>query len=249
MRRRPFVAALGSAAVGTLLAGCFGGSNDAPAPSPTPDSDSGSGSDGAAPATATPTPTPDWTLADSPVTTDLASQPHHGPDPTAADAVVVEFSDPSCPPCATFHREIMPDLESQLLDPHDVSFVARDVGVVHEWAPRAVRAEDATFDRDADAYWALKDFYYGHQSELTTENVLSRTETFLADETDLDAAAVVADVRDDAYQDVVDADRQAFEGSTARGVPAFYLFRDGEYRTRILGTQSATVFAAALGYQ
>jgi protein-disulfide isomerase len=229
---------LGAVAAGSLfVAGCQGGASeggDAPAET-------------AAGGSAAETTTDDGaTLASHPGTQGLGSQPFLGPDPTDATAVIVAFEDPSCPTCRRFEQNAFQRLRSELIETGTVSFVFRGYPVVYPWGEPATRALEATFAADPTAFWALKNHYYETQSAFDADNVLDRTESFLA-ETAVDAGAVIEAVESQSVRDAVDLDLRAGEAAGIRGTPGFLLFRDGRYRTTVTGAQSYSVFAGALG--
>jgi protein-disulfide isomerase len=187
------------------------------------------------------------TLADHPAGADLAAQPRLGPDPAEATGVIVAFEDPSCPRCAAFESNTVPKIRSELVEPGDAAFVARTIPVVYPWGGPAIQALEATYARDGDAFWALFGHYFDEQDAFDGENVLDRTESFLSAETSVDAAAVVADAADEAYGDAVDADLRASEAAGVSGTPTVFLFRDGQYRTRVTGSVSFDLVRESLG--
>lgn len=177
----------------------------------------------------------------------LGSQPTLGPPPSEADGTIVAFEDPSCPACARFERGTFPQLKSELVDAGRLSFVFRGIPVVYPWGEPAVLALEATYDRSADAFWALKAHYYREQASIESDNVRDVTRQFLADQTDVDADAVVADVDAETFRSAVDVDLQASRDAGVGGTPTFFLFREGSFATEITGPQSYDVFANALG--
>jgi protein-disulfide isomerase len=205
-----------------LGAGCLGGSG------------SGGGSDD----------TP--TLADHPVGRSLGAQPRLGPPPTETAATIVAFEDPSCPRCAAFEATTVPKIRSELVEPGTATFVVRTAPLVYPWGEPAIHALEATYARDADAFWALLGHYFEQQDAFDTDNVLDRTEVFLSAETDVDAASVVADAESEAYADVVATDVDAAEAADVSGTPTVFLFRDGQYRTRATGSVSFDLVTRAL---
>ncbi len=161
--------------------------------------------------------------------------------------MIVAYEDPSCPRCGRFERNAYPQIRSNLVETGQAAFVYRGYPVVYQWGKPACQALEATYAADESAFWELKDYYYAEQRGLDAGNVHDRTETFLADSTDVDAVAVVDEARNEVYDDAVQADLDAGEGAGASGVPQFYLFRDGEFRTEISGPQDYRVFENALG--
>jgi len=183
--------------------------------------------------------------SDHPAARNLAAQPALG-DPDAAEGLLVAFEDPSCPTCRRFETETFPRIRDELVDSGDAAFVYRVFPIVFEWGKPAVQAMEATYDRDEAAFWALKAHYYAEQSAFGTDNVLDRTETFLADETAVDAAAVVEDARAEAHDDAVQQDLTDGEDADVSATPTVALFSGGEFRTLVTGAQSYDVYANAL---
>ncbi|MFB6195003.1 MAG: DsbA family protein [Haloplanus sp.] len=177
----------------------------------------------------------------------LDAQPRLGPTPTDATAAIVAFEDPSCPRCAAFERTTVPKIRSNLVETGQAAFVARTIPVVYPWGEPAVHALEATFARDEAAFWALFHHYFENQDDFGSDDVLDRTRQFLAAETDVDAAAVVADAEDEAYADAVRTDLAASEAAGVSGTPTVFLFRDGQYRTRASGSVSFDLVTRALG--
>jgi protein-disulfide isomerase len=215
------------AATLAALAGCVGG-----------DSGGSGGSDGSG--------TP---LADHPATAGIDAQPRLGPELADAPAVLVAFEDPSCSRCAAFERTTVPRLREHV-DAGELAYVFRVYPVVYPWGEPAVQALEATFARDADAFWRLSAHYFAEQSAFSVDNVLDRTRTFLSAETDLDADAVVADAESGTYDDAVQADLDAGEAAGAgQTTPHLFMFRDGTYRTKASGSVSYDLVASALGLE
>jgi protein-disulfide isomerase len=187
------------------------------------------------------------TLADHPVGGDLDAQPRLGPDPGTAAGTIVAFEDPSCPRCAAFEKQTVPKIKSELVDPGDATYVVRTAPLVYPWGEPAIHALEATYARDADAFWALLAHYFDEQDAFDTGNVLDRTETFLSGETAVDGAAVVADAESGASDDAVRTDVDVAEAADVSGTPTVFLFRDGEYRTRVTGSVSFDLVRQSLG--
>jgi protein-disulfide isomerase len=222
--------------VALLGAGCLGGSGSGSGSTDGSDGTADGGDGGDTPS-----------LADHPVGGTLDGQPRLGPDPAEATGVVVAFEDPSCPRCAAFEKVTVPKIRSELVEPGDAAFVVRTVPLVYPWGEPAIQALEATYARDADAFWALFGHYFDEQDAFDADNVLDRTETFLSAETDVDAAAVVADAESGAYDDAVGVDLDAAEAAGVSGTPTVFLFRDGEYRTRVTGSVSFELVRQSLG--
>lgn len=195
----------------------------------------------------TATGTPPAASIDHPAVAALAGQPYRGPTPGAAPGLIVAFEDPSCTNCERFNTGTLPTLEAELVEPGEATYVYRNFPYAYEWGKPAMQALEATDARSEAAFWELKTHYFETQSEFSNSNVLDRTQEFLASETDLDAAAVVADAEAKKFDAAVQRDIDAGENAGVVSTPTFYLFRDGEFLTEIRGAQSYDVFEQALG--
>jgi protein-disulfide isomerase len=226
MRRRAFLAA--SAAAATTLAGCqsdtLGGGGDSSGDS----------------------------LSDHAAGTAIDSQPRLGPEPADVQGVIVAFEDPSCPRCRAFEQQVVPKIKSNLTDPGDAAYVFRGYPVVYDWGEPAAHALEATYARDEAAAWDLIAHYFDQQDAFRsagTDRVYPRTRTFLAEETELDADAVISAAKDDgseavaAVQTDLDAGEDAGAGQTT---PHVFLFRDGEFLTKVSGSTSYDAISGAL---
>jgi protein-disulfide isomerase len=220
--RRGFLAAVGAlSAVG--VTGCVGGE--------------GGGSGGES----------GTQLSEHPIGEGLSDWPFLGADPFEASATVVALDDPSCPRCAAFHEDTVPEIEANLVQDGGGSFVNRPYPVVYDWGPPAAQSLEAVFDRDEEVFWDLQAFYFENQSDFGTGNVLERTEGWLDENTDLDGGGVVEDVRNDEYGDRIQATLDAAEAAEAGQVtPVVYMFRDGELRSVGTGRVSYTTIENAL---
>jgi protein-disulfide isomerase len=231
--RRRLLATVGSAAVAGL-AGCVGSLGGG---------GSNAGDDG--------TPSGEPTLSTHPASRAIADQPFLGPPPGEASGTIVAFEDPSCPTCARFERETVPQIRENLTDPGDATFVFRGIPVVYEWGLPATRALEATFAVDADAFWTLAEEYFADQSRFRGQSadvVYAMTEDLLEAETGVDAAAVVESARAGEADAAVETDLSASEDAEVRATPTVFLFRDGEFRTQIRGMARYDVLAGALGF-
>ena len=219
--RRDIIAAAGATASLTL-AGCLGGG------------DSGTEADAVA-------------LADHPLGENLGDWPHLGPDPFEAPATLVVLDDPSCSRCAAFHQNTIAELESEYVARGELAIAVRPYPVVYAWGEPAAHALEATQSRDNAAFWSLLDHYFAEQSSFGTDNVLAKTETWLGDNTDLDATAIVDDARSEAFADRINATLSAGEEAGAGDItPATFAFVDGTLKTSFNGSQSTASITTAL---
>jgi len=247
MNRRRYLALAGAGLAG--LAGCGGSGsggdgteNRATATATETVTLSGAGTSAG---TGTPTGTPQSSIGGHPATVGYRAEPYRG---SLSGHTVLAFEDPSCLRCRAFHQDTVPKLQENLLGPGKAAYVLRTYPVVFPWGESATQALEATFARDAGAFWALLDHYFTTQPEFDTDNVLDRTAAFLDSETDLDGDAVATDARNGAYDDAVQADIQAAKNADlGETTPIVLLFRDGEFVTSVNGSVSYTIIAQALG--
>jgi protein-disulfide isomerase len=234
--RRAFLSATGATVVG--LAGCLGGGSGSSGGTANGGS-SGTDSSGTG-----------GNFGGHASTEGLDTQPSLGPAPGDATATIVAFEDPSCSRCRTFERNAFQKIKSELTDADKVTFVFRGYPVVYEWGKPTSRALEATFARSEDAFWALKDHYYAEQSSFSTENALSKTESFLESETDVDAGAVVSEAektQGTAATEAVQVDLDAGDAAGASVTPTLYLFRNGNYQTKAASSVDYGTLKATLG--
>lgn len=244
MKRRRYLATTG-AILTTGLAGCTeslgaGSSDDTTTES---GSDESMDDDSMDTTTTTSGGTP---LAEHGAGMDIAEQPVLGDLDTGN--VVVAFEDPSCPRCRAFESGTVPKIVSDIVDTGKGAFVSRNYPVIYPWGKPATQALEATFARSDDAFWALNSYYYENQSDFGTDNVLTKTATFLNENTDVDGDAVASDAEAKKYDAAVQADLSAGEAAgVGRTTPTIFLFRDGQYVTKAAGSISFEVVATALG--
>jgi protein-disulfide isomerase len=183
-------------------------------------------------------------IDDHPAAAGLDDQPRQG---ELSGNVVLAFEDPSCTQCRRFHENTVPDIESNIVDAGEGAYVVRTYPIIYPWGKPATQALESTFARSEGAFWALFDHYFAEQGQFDDSNVLDRTEQFLSDSTDLDGSAVVADARNKAHDDAVQADVSAAEDAELpQQTPIVLLFRDGQFATRANGSVSYDLIANAL---
>lgn len=188
------------------------------------------------------------TLAGHPLGQDLEEWPRLGQDPFDASATLIVLDDPSCPRCAAFHEDTISELESNYVESGELTVVNRPYPVVYEWGEPAAHALEATTDRDEDAYWGLLGHYFDEQGSFDVDNVFDRTETWLDENTDLDAQAVVEDARDEEFADRIDATLSAGDAADAGEVtPSTFAFQDGDLQTSLNGSVSLITIETVLG--
>lgn len=172
--------------------------------------------------------------------------PRLGPDPSSAEAVVVEFGDPSCSQCATYDDRTFSALRDDYVESGRMAYLWRGRPTVAEWAASGIAALHATHEQDEQTFWWLKDRYYDEQGSIETDDAVDRAVEWLGDRDAVDGDAVGTAVAEGRYDERIDADREAAADSDVTSVPSFVLFRDGEYVTTVVGPQPPEVFEGAL---
>lgn len=223
--RRRFLGSLGvTTTVG--VAGCLGGTEE------TETEDTGEG-------------TP---IEAHPISRSIDAWPARGPNPFEASATLVVLDDPSCSRCASFHRNTISELTANYVDSGGLSIAIRPYPVVYDWGEPASHALEATIDRDEAVFWELLEHYFAEQPSYNVNNVLDQTETWLGENTELDAAGVVDDARAETFGDRIESTLSAAEAAGAgRITPATFAFVDGGLRTSFNGSQSTDTIETVLG--
>ncbi len=148
------------------------------------------------------------------------------------DAVVtiVEFSDFQCPYCTRGAATVEQILERY---PNDVKFVFQHFPLgFHPWAKPAAIAANCAGLQNPDAFWTLHDAYFKDQKQLTPENVVSKSETYLAGSgidmnTWKNCAADTNSAEYKAEAANVDADMAFGQAMGVSGTPGFFV--NGEF--------------------
>lgn len=188
------------------------------------------------------------TLETHPAAVDADEWPRLGPALGDADATLVVFDDVSCPRCAAYHDETLSTVRSDHVETGEVSLIARPYPVVYDWGGPAAHALEATYDRDAEAFWDLQAHYFDEQSSFDAGNVLDRTESWLEANTDLDAEAVVEDADEGRFDDRIGATLDAGEETDAGQItPVTFAFDGDELVTTLTGSVSYVTIQTALG--
>ena len=192
--RRAFLAA----AAGSTLAGCLGGG-------PGTDGDGSEGGGG----------------ANAGETVESLPPPVQG-DPDA-DVTVMVFADFACPHCASFEAEVLPQIESEYVEPGLIRYEHRDfpIPVDEQWswavAGAARSVQDAAGD---DAFFGYAKACFSNQSSYSFD-LLGQ----LAEEEDVDGERVVADAQAGTYRPALEADRALGRELDLQGTPQVYVNR------------------------
>lgn len=165
--------------------------------------------------------------------------PSIGPDD--APVTLIEFSDFQCPYCAR-GSELVDQLVEKYPETLRVVYVHYPLPM-HDWARPAAVAAQCAARQDEDAFWTLHDAYFDNQDNISVDNVMDKSESYLADASiDMEAWATCAtDESSDAHkevQEVVASNMQAGREVNVTGTPSFYI--NGE---KVQGARSVQAFS------
>jgi protein-disulfide isomerase len=165
-------------------------------------------------------------------TAQLAASIEGRPFRGSADAAVtiIEFSDFQCPYCTRGAATVEEILERY---PNDVKFVFQHFPLgFHPWAKPAAIAANCAGLQNPDAFWTLHDAYFKDQKQLTTDNVVAKSEGYLAGsgidmKTWENCAADTNSAEYKAEAANVDADMALGQALGVTGTPGFFV--NGEF--------------------
>jgi predicted DsbA family dithiol-disulfide isomerase len=93
----------------------------------------------------------------------------------------------------------------------------------------------------------LKSHFYEDQGSFSSDNVFSKSKAYLDSETNVDAAVVIQEAKAGEHDAAIQSDTKVRQEAGVKYTPTFFMFRDGEYRTKAVGSQSYSVFKNSLG--
>jgi protein-disulfide isomerase len=183
---------------------------------------------------------------DHPSAGDMAHSPFLGPEPGTGEATVIMFDDLACPACAAFEETAFPDLQAHA-EADELSIVWRGMGVIEDWSDAALQVLWATYERDEETFWELREYTFEIQDEIDdSDDLIDRLTDHLEETTSLDADAIRSEATGDEFEREVALDEDAASRAGVDATPYFFLFRGGEFRTEIRGIEDYHVFASAL---
>lgn len=186
-------------------------------------------------------------IRDHPISKNADKWPHLGSDIFETDITLIVLDDPSCPRCASFHKNTFPKIRSNLIEKDKGSFVSRPYPVVYQWGMPAAHALEAVYDRNEESFWKLADFYFKEQSGFSIDNVHQNTEIWLDENTDLNGRSVIQDVKSEVYSDRIQATINAANSVNAgKTTPVIFMFKDGIFQTKATGSISYTAIESTL---
>ncbi len=97
-----------------------------------------------------------------------------------APVTIVEFSDFQCPYCARA-TDTMHKLVEKHADKIRLVYVQFPLESIHPWARPASIASICASNQSNDAFWTLHDKYFEDQREINEDNIIEKSQGYLAD--------------------------------------------------------------------
>lgn len=146
----------------------------------------------------------------------------------SGDVTVEVYTDFTCPSCRDFQSDVVPQLESELIEPGEITYRHTDfpIPVEDEAVPmanaaRAVQAETGTDEEPAGEFFAYKRVLYENDYR-SDEDLATAAETV-----DVDPDVVADALEDGTYYPTIAADRERGEDAGVEGTPSVVV--DGEF--------------------
>jgi protein-disulfide isomerase len=163
---------------------------------------------------------------------EIGGAPTQGP--ADAPVTVLMFSDFQCPYCKRGEKNIIAAMSKF---PGKVKLVFKHYPLpFHKQAKPAAKAAMAAGEQGK--FWEMHDKLFEEQKELRNDGIFNK----LAKDLGLDMAKFKADMKNPAYDKIIDQDMKQGQGVGVRGTPAFFI--NG---TRIVGAQPTSKFEAVIG--
>jgi protein-disulfide isomerase len=105
-------------------------------------------------------------LAQSNVTAPASDLPDNAMGSETAPVTIIEYSSMSCPYCATFHRDVLPQLKEKYIETGKVRYILREFPLNDAAFAGAVIARCV----DPARYFTFVDFLYAKQEEWAFQN-------------------------------------------------------------------------------
>lgn len=139
---------------------------------------------------------------------------------TNAPVVVQGFEDFMCPHCGTFALQVLPDIESEYVEPGDVRYEHHDFPLpIGEWSWKAGSAARSVQDNVGnEAFFEFSKGMYRNMENYSLEVVEA-----LAEEVGADPETVAADASGLTYKPVLEADRELGQQKGVSGTPTVFV--------------------------
>jgi protein-disulfide isomerase len=123
-----------------------------------------------------------------------------------ADVVLVEFSDFQCPYCKEEATMLRTNLLSAYPKGVRLYFKTFPIESLHPWAKPAAIASKCVFRQQPAAFWEYHDWIFGHQAEITPENLKDKVLEWAKGQKELDGLQLAQCIDTKATEAEVDKD-------------------------------------------
>ncbi len=136
-----------------------------------------------------------------------------------APVTIIEYSSLSCPHCAHFHKEVLPELKSEYIDTGKVRYVEREFPLNNSAFAGSVLARCL----DPTRFYAFNDLLFSRQDEWAfKEDAIVPLRQF-AKQAGMTDAEFDKCIDDEALQKKIIAVRNKGEKEGVRGTPTFFI--------------------------
>jgi protein-disulfide isomerase len=136
-----------------------------------------------------------------------------------APVTIIEYSSLSCPHCATFHKEVLPQLKSEYIDTGKLRYIEREFPLNNSAFAGSVLARCL----DPNRFYAFNDYLFSRQDEWAfKEDAIAPLKQY-AKQAGLTEAEFEKCIDDEALQKKVLAVRDKGEKEGVRGTPTFFI--------------------------
>jgi protein-disulfide isomerase len=163
---------------------------------------------------------------------DKPAAPQEAAAPAAADSLpdmalgkadapvtIVEYSSLSCPHCATFHKEVLPQLKSEYVETGKVRYIEREFPLNNSAFAGAVLARCLEPGR----FFAFNDYLFSRMDEWAFKEDAVAPLRQYAKQAGMTAAEFDKCIDDEALQKKILAVRDRGEKEGVRGTPTFFI--------------------------
>ncbi len=136
-----------------------------------------------------------------------------------APVTIVEYSSLTCPHCAHFHRDVMPQLKSEYIDTGKVRFIQREFPLNNAALAGSVLARCV----DPTRFFAFTDLLFAKQEDWAFKEDAFQPLKLYAKQAGLTDADFAKCIDDESLQKKILAVRERGEKEGVRGTPTFFI--------------------------
>ena len=168
-----------------------------------------------------------------------------------APVTVIEFSDFQCPFCSRFYQQTLSSLQENYIDTGKIKFVYRDLPLdnLHPNARTAAIAAECADEQGK--FWEYHNVLFEKQAEwqsLASSEFATTSEQYAAD-LGLQAASFESCMQSQGIADEVNKDSLEAARYGVTGTPTFFIGKEKDGFTKLVGAQPYSAFQAAIDEQ